>query len=269
MEKITMCRLKIFRVTHQINEEENYISNNIFSDFIIGQKSKDNSFFGDLDSDDNISSEHTHSEMRAHYYIWKNHIKDYDYIGFEHFKRLLYVDYIPASELIEKHPILLYLRKKIEKNQNDEIFHDRIAYNEALNIRIENNEEYNKKLIKKVSEYDIICVRSQNISTKSSLCDDNILEHVFSSCSYFKNNPMLVDFDHTTTNYRCSFIMKKNYFCEYMDFWYEIVKKLEKILNKDPRELGYYSEKIFSYYLFQKKMENPLIRVNSVPMLSR
>lgn len=261
-------KLKIFRVTHFFDDQVDYMSHDIFSDFIIGQKSKEDHFFGDLDHEDNIAFEETHSEMRAHYYIWKNHLKNYDYIGFEHFRRLLYIDYLPYSIVGKKYPSLLFLRKKIEKDQLKEIFHDSIAFNNVMKLRKENNPEYNQILKQKVSEYDIFCVRSQNISTKSEFCDDNILEHAFASCSYFLNKPMLVDFNHTTTNYRCSFVMKRDYFNEYMEFWYEIVTHLGGILHNHPRELGYYSEKIFSYYVFQKKMENPCIRVNYVPMLS-
>lgn len=261
-------RLRIFRVTHFFDENANYMSNDIFTDFIIGQKSKENHFSGDLDSEDNIAFEDTHSEMRAHYYIWKNHLNDYDYIGFEHYRRLLYVDYIPYSLLIKNSPSLLFLRKEMEKDRLKEIFHNGISFNDCLNLRKKNDEQYNNFLKEKIAQYDIFCVRSQNISTKSDFCNDELLEHVFASCSYFANKPMLVDFNHTTTNYRCSFIMRRDYFDEFMTLWYEVVTTLSKILYNRPREIGYYSEKIFSYYLFQKRMENPLIRVSDVPMLA-
>lgn len=261
-------RLRIFRVTHFFDENANYMSNDIFTDFIIGQKSKENHFSGDLDSEDNIAFEDTHSEMRAHYYIWKNHLNDYDYIGFEHYRRLLYVDYIPYSLLIKNSPSLLFLRKEMEKDRLKEIFHNGIAFNDCLNLRKKNDEQYNNFLKEKISQYDIFCVRSQNISTKSEFCNDELLEHVFASCSYFSNKPMLVDFNHTTTNYRCSFIMRRDYFDEFMTLWHEVVTTLSKILYNGPREIGFYSEKIFSYYLFQKRMENPLIRVSDVPMLA-
>ncbi|WP_242006139.1 DUF4422 domain-containing protein [Acetobacter estunensis] len=260
--------MKIFRISHFFDENTDYISNDVFSDFIIGKKSKENSFIGDLDCEDNISNQETHSEMRAHYYVWKNLMSDYDYIGFEHYRRILYLDPFPLKFIMNKYPRLLFLRKLIEKNQQQEIFHDKISFNNALEIRKEKNFHIIEPLKEKVSSYDIICIRSQNISTKSEFCDDTLLEHCIVSCSYFHNKPMLIDFNHTTTNYRCSFIMKKDLFDEYMHFWHEVMKNLQKSLNVYPRELGYYSEKLFSYYVFQKKMENSLIKVTYVPMLS-
>lgn len=261
-------KVKIFKVSHAYDEKREYMSNDIYSDFIIGEKSRKDCFLGDMDNEDNISSDETQSEMRAHYYIWKNHTQDYDYIGFEHYRRILNIDFLHANELKKNYPAILYLRKKIEKDQLSEIFFDSPAFREIIKLRKNHDAYYENILKKKISEYDIFCVRSQNISTKSAICDDALLEHVFSSISYFSKNPMLVDFNHTTTNYRCSFLMKKLYFNEYMEFWFEVISILKKILEGRPRELGYYSEKIFSYYLFQKKMENPLIKVNYVPMIS-
>lgn len=262
-------KISIFRVSHQINDDEDYKIGEIFSDFIIGSRTQPGRFYGDNDENDNISAQITHSEMRAHYYVWKNMSDGLDYVGFEHYRRLMFLDYLPYDELIEREPRLLFIREWVERDLGSEIFNDGLGLDAILRLRAQMSATDTRRIGERLGAHDIIAVRSQQISTRSEATDDNLLEMAIASARYFQGRRMLIDFHHTTTCYRNCFIMRRELFEEYMNFWYDVCRFLERSLECWPRQLGYYSEKIFSYYLFQKKMESPLLRVGYVPMIGR
>ena len=90
-------RLKIFschnrRPTFACNTE-------IFQTLVSNLRAPDDgSFMSDLGGI-NMAENDLYSELRHQFFVWKNLIDCYDYIGFEHYRRPFFIDTLPAKQL--------------------------------------------------------------------------------------------------------------------------------------------------------------------------
>ncbi len=75
---------KIFVVTH---EEKRLVSNQLYQPISVGRDFKIDGFISD-NTGDNISKKNDfYCELTAYYWIWKNALKDLDYVGICHYRR--------------------------------------------------------------------------------------------------------------------------------------------------------------------------------------
>lgn len=47
--------------------------------------------------------------MRQKYHVWKDHLWKYDYVGFEHCRRLFSLDALAGAEIAAHYPLLMRL----------------------------------------------------------------------------------------------------------------------------------------------------------------
>lgn len=86
----------------------------LFSYLVSGERSAADGFWlGDLDGD-NIAADNHFSELRHHYYVWKNLLSQYDYVGFEHYRRMLFIDLLPPERPALVAPDLLHIRSWVQ-----------------------------------------------------------------------------------------------------------------------------------------------------------
>src|SRR6204780_4712463 len=101
-------RLKIFSCHHL--KPEFTCNTEIFQTLVSNlPEAEDGSFMSDL-GNINIAGDNLYAELRHQFYVWKNLIEDYDYIGFEHYRRPFFIDPLPAVRLATDFPGLWEIR---------------------------------------------------------------------------------------------------------------------------------------------------------------
>jgi hypothetical protein len=70
----------------------------------------------------------------------------------------------------------------------------------------------------------------------------------------------------------CLYIMRTALFDDYMRYWHEAVQALEQVLpaRRDPyqsRAIAFLSERIFTFYLYYLRIEQPRLRIAELPYL--
>jgi Domain of unknown function (DUF4422) len=85
--------------------------------------------------------------------------------------------------------------------------------------------------------------------------------------SFWRGRANYINFAQIGAHYCNMFIMKAGLFGEYMQFWSEVMFNVQAAVDRSSRYLGYLSERLFSLWVLQKQIENPLLRVADLPYL--
>jgi hypothetical protein len=63
------------------------------------------------------------------------------------------------------------------------------------------------------------------------------------------------------------YMMSSTLLVEYLEFCFEVLAYCESRLTLGGRALGYFSERLFSFWFYQKRVENPTLRVLELPFV--
>lgn len=260
-------RVRIFRICHKVDGQ--HMNRGMFSDLMLGEHdAADGSYLGDLGGV-NIAGLNEHSEMRAHYHVWKSRLEDVDYVGFEHYRRLIFLDFMAYDEMGAADEALPMARLHFMRHAGAECLTGPFAFDRYLAFRRAMTDAQAQGLAAFVGGYDIIALRPQKLRVRDQMDDGafKLLEAAVRNAAYFRTRRMLIDFDNDMTCYRSMFVMTRACFDEYMGFWWDVIGFIARNRACPPRSLGYFSERIFALYLFQKRMESPMLRILFVPYL--
>ena len=215
-------------------------------------------------------------EMRQQYFVWKNLLWSLDYVGFEQYRRLLMLDPLPAAELQERYPRVLAVRRKLAAYAVEwRGVADADTFRDYLRLREELLPTRVAALTDWISRYDIIAPRRYvqfNVEEQWLLAKlprglwDQFIDKI--RCSAFmRHRTNFVQTDQVGAHFCNMFIMTTALFDEYMSFWSEVVLEMFSAYDQSSRDVGFLSERLFSFWLLQKQVENPLLRVAEVPHL--
>ena len=196
---------------------------------------------------DNISSKNENfSELTAIYSIYKNYLKNSEYIGFCHYRRFLICD-IRFS---------LYLYKIIKFISND-------IFKNIMKKKIENSII---KLNKECASYDLILPRKIKIpmTLKEHYEKYHYIEHLEKLLDILKENyPEIHRYSKETLEMKNGyffniFIMKNDLFKEYSNILFDVLFKLEEKINipedkYQKRVFGFIAERFFNIFINYKK----------------
>ena len=171
------------------------------------------------------------NEMTAIYAYWKNLMKDADYIGFNHYRRLFRIEDlndIAEYDVIDAKPIPM-----------------------VLNIGYFTGSPFLNYVITDIKNGYAICHKIEDWNKMEAL---------------LKKTPYYVDFEewskqNSLTSPCNMFIMKKKIFEEYCEFIFPILFELEKQVdftgydNYQKRQLSFLAERLTSLFLFVKKQQ--------------
>lgn len=264
-------RVKIFTIHHFVPDQ--WIIGDLFAPFVTGRSAGSHA---DIMSDNNginIAQEQSYAEMRAHYYIWKNRLAGYDYVGFQHYRRLFFFDQMAAAA---QDPLCTAIRNHFLREPHvfidltPEMFHH---YQTILRQCGAADIELIKDFI---GRHDIITVRpicgplGEQYAAFHLAGDWDALVRLLPQHSRFRSKPQFMSPD-LKLLYTCNmFIMRASEFDEYMNFWHELITGFAREVkpHDDPyqrRVYGFMSERIFSLYVHQRRMEQPLLRFAEMP----
>ncbi len=243
----------------------NILQNEILKPIQVGAIGKESLYNLRDDLGDNISAKNEKfCELTAMYWAWKNLPSHYDYVGFFHYRRYL-------SFRVER----LYKR-----------FFPKIKF---LSYFLHKFNEEN--ILKLCNDYDILMIQKESFTSNYILNDSTLerfknfiqsfffynkeLQDIFLNILFKKypqsknyTNELLFGTSHRGYFYsKNMFIMKREYFNQYMNFLFDVLFELENELNllhnqhlPQNRRFGYIAELMINIFLNSIITSKPTIK---------
>jgi hypothetical protein len=265
-------RLKIFSCHHR--KPELTCNTEIFQTLVSNlPEPEDGSFMSDLGGI-NIAGDNRYSELRHQFFAWKNLIDCYDYIGFEHYSRIFFIDPLPAKQLaVEFHDVwemrLFFTGVHVtglRRGENE--------FRQYLKMRRSLDGAAIAGLKQWIGGYDVVVPRPnrENIEDQWKSCfdDDELWDTMVEGVTrsqLFRARPNAFCFHIEVCYFLNMYIMRSDLLNEYLSFCFEVLAFCQSRLNLVGRAHGYFSERLFSFWLYQKRIEVPTLRVLELPML--
>ena len=153
-------RLKIFSCHHL--QPRFTCNTEIFQTLVSNIPSPaDGSFMSDLDGI-NIAHDNLYAELRHQYFVWKNFIEDYDYIGFEHYRRPFFIDPLPAAELAARFSDLMAMRLYFGAFNIAGMRRDSSVFSDYLTMRRSLDSACIAQVKGLIGSYDIVVPKANN-----------------------------------------------------------------------------------------------------------
>jgi hypothetical protein len=265
-------RLKIFSCHHA--RPEFTCNTEIFQTLVSNlAPPEDGSFGSDLDGV-NIARDNRYSELRHQFYVWKNLIGSYDYIGFEHYSRLFFIDSLPAEQLIAGFPDVWQMRLYFGGFNNIGLRYEARRFDQYLAMRRSLDTVAVGDLKQWIGNFDIVVPRPNihNIERQWKECFDNdilwdtMIEGINRN-KMFRIKANVICNQMEVCYFANMYIMRSDLLAEYLTFCFEVLAYCESRLVLGGRAFGYFSERLFSFWFYQKRIENPTLRVLELPLV--
>jgi len=232
----------------------------------------DDSFMSDLGGI-NIAGDNLYSELRHQFYVWKNLIDSYDYIGFEHYRRPFFIDPLPAEKLAATFPNVMEIRYYFAAFNAVGLRRDPAIFVEYLAMRRSFDASDIANLKKWVDSYDIVVPKPTicNIEQQWKSCYDekswDIMVEGVNRNAVFKTRHNHVFLQTEICYFANMYIMRSELLNEYLMFCFEVLAFCRSRLVLRGRDLGYFAERLFTFWLYQKRIELPTLRVLELPFV--
>jgi hypothetical protein len=265
-------RLKIFNC-HQ-RRPEFPCNSEIFQTLVSNLPApEDGSFMSDLGGI-NIAEKSQYAELRQQFFVWQNLVDRYDYIGFEHHRRRFFIDTLPADRLAKAFSNVWEMRLRFAACNNVGLRCEPEIFQEYLDMRRSLGASAITELKQWVGGYDIIVPRPQigNIEQqwKAPLADDTFWDTMVEGVNrseVFRARPNLACFQLEVCYGANMYIMRGDLLNEYLTFCFEVLAFCQSRLELGRGAPGFFAERLFSFWLYQKRIELPTLRVLELPVL--
>jgi hypothetical protein len=224
----------------------------------------------------NLHAARDFNEMRQEFFAWRNLLDGVDYIGFEHYRRLFLLDPLTADDCAARFPRVLEARRSMAANsllwRYDS---DTETFVQYVQLRNSLAPAEIGALTDWIASHDIIVPRRHTfapLDIQWQQCDlsDELWAHfieAIAASKLFQTTTNYMNFSQIGVHFCNMFIMKVDLFREYMQFWSDVMFSVQGMVDRSSRHLGYLSERLFSLWVLQKQIENPLLRVTDLPYL--
>ena len=232
----------------------------------------DGAFMSDLGGV-NIAHDNLYAELRHQFYVWKNLSDCYEYIGFEHYRRPFFIDPIPASELAATFPAIMPMRLYLAAYNVAGLRRDSTCFENYLSMRRSFDSSRIAEVKKWIGSYDIVVPKAnnENIERQWKQSHDaelwDVLKAGVLASDYFARRTNFVFFELERCHFANMYVMRRELLDEYLRFCFEVLEYCRSNAHLTGRALGYFSERVFSFWLYQKRIEWPSLRVLELPFL--
>jgi hypothetical protein len=265
-------RLKLFSCHHL--KPEFTCNTDIFQTLVSNlPEPEDGSFMSDLGGI-NIAGDNLYSELRHQFFVWKNLMADFDYIGFEHYRRPFFIDPLPAERLTPDFPDVLQARQFFMAMNSVGLRRPPELFERYLAMRRSFGPADITEIKQWIGGYDIVVPRPnpQNIERqwKEWFPADHLWDTMVEGIRQhptFRARPNYIFFQTETCWFANMYIMRRDLLEEYLTFCFEVLAFCRSRLPVTGRALGYFSERVFTFWLYQKRIEQPTLRVLELPIL--
>ncbi|BAI76901.1 hypothetical protein AZL_f01410 (plasmid) [Azospirillum sp. B510] len=237
-------------------------------------------FFGDnmgRNLQDSGFQSASYGELRAHYSVWKNHLNDFDVVGFQHYRRFFFFD---TPELRELFPEAEMIRRAVSRHPNLYINFGMRDFERLINAMNSVSESIARS-IKNYTENGIVC--TQRLLTGKSIASFFREVHkdyhwdIFSSILQKRGGKFSV-FNYELENnfwapYCTMFMMKSSIFSDIMETLFDVMREVElefqaKGIEIEGRDLGYIAERLIAVIVLDYVFRNPESNLFDLPMVS-
>jgi hypothetical protein len=234
---------------------------------------EDGSFSSDLGGI-NIAEDDHYAELRQQFFVWQNLADRYDYIGFEHYRRRLFIDTLPATRLAREFNDVWEMRLRFAASNNVGLQCEAAIFQEYLDMRRSFDTTAITQLKQWVGGYDVIVPRPTigNIEQqwKGWLPEDTFWDTMVEGVNrseVFRGRPNQLCFQLEVCYLSNMYIMRSDLLNEYLTFCFEVLSFCKSRLELGRRAPGFFAERLFSFWLYQKRIEVPTLRVLELPFL--
>ena len=232
----------------------------------------DGTFMSDLDGE-NIASDNLYAELRHQFFIWKNLLGAYDYIGFEHYRRPFFIDVLPAALLAERFPDVMAMRLYFAAFNVAGMRRGASMFDSYLGMRRSLDAAQMQQVCDWIGGYDIVVPKAnnENIERQWKQSHDadlwDVLTDSVGESRFFRNRPNYIFFALERCHFANMYIMRSDLLDEYLRFCFEVLDRCRSRAMLTGRALGYFSERVFSFWLYQKQIECPTLRILELPFI--
>jgi len=264
-------RLKIFSCHHL--KPDFTCNTEIFQTLVSNLPApEDGSFMSDLQGE-NIADDNLYAELRHQFFVWKNLADAYDYIGFEHYRRPFFIDPLGAPELGQNFPALLDMRQYFAAFNVAGMRRGSVDFEQYLAMRRSLGFAAIEHVKSWIGSFDIVVPKAnaENIEAQWKQFHDgscwDILVDAVKENELFLTRPNYIFFELHRSYYANMYIMRRELLDEYLTFCFEVLAICRARVAVTGRALGYFSERVFSFWLYQKRIEVPTLRVLELPFV--
>jgi hypothetical protein len=232
----------------------------------------DGAFMSDLGGV-NIAGDNLYSEMRHQFFVWKNLLHKYDYIGFEHYRRPFFIDPLPAARVHAEFPDVFDLRRHFASFAIAGMKRGTAGFGAYLDMRRSLDAEAVARVKDWIGSYDVVVPKAndENIEAQWKQCHDtpcwDVMVDAVNGSDFFRGRPNFVHFQMSRCYFANMYIMRRDLLDEYLTFCFDVLDRCRRQVALTGRALGYFSERVFSFWLYQKRIETPTLRVLELPFL--
>jgi hypothetical protein len=254
---------------------ERVVATSLFSTLISGAPGDGlTGLISDLDGR-NIAEPNWHSEMRHQYHVWQDRLDGLDYVGFEHYRRIFFINPLTAPRMRRFNPWLLEVANQL---LIDELcvggVLDHTLFNAYQDLREICEGEMKSHMDFVMNDADIITHRVQPLRLDEQFKQCHPPEHwdIFTQAvqetRFFAQSGGMIDFRLRATFFCNMHVMRTAFFRQYMDFWWETTRKLEQRLPLTERYLGYFAERLVNLFVNGLRHQMPRLRVRALPFVA-
>jgi hypothetical protein len=232
-------------------------------------------FLSDL-AGSNIASREKFSEMRHQYHVWQSLAAQYDYVGFEHYRRLLHIDPLPAAALARLYPGLANIRRDLALNphQSSVVIDDMTSFEHIAAMRSQFDEAEENFVKQWLLSYDIIYTMPlyMPVSQNFKLCHPEAAHYwdamlaQFTASRAYSGFTTCLGMPPAWSGHLNMYIMRTELFIDYMDLIFPVLLALDDRFPEAPRRIwGHMAERLLGAFILHKALENPLLRFRPLP----
>ncbi len=265
---------RVFICHHEAPER--VVSTSTFSTLVSGARSDARTgALGDLDGT-NIAAPNRHSEMRHQFHVCSDRLGDLDYVGFEHYRRLFLTLPFDAAAIYRFDPGLLAAQRWFLSDDARFLAElDGSSFHRLLDLREVHANEIEAYLSRLMSDNDIVTQRPCPFRIDSQWRSGHdagewdILVEVIRNTGFFARSFQLIDFSLSGIRFCNMYIARRPVFVAYMDFWHECMRGLEPRIEMHERHLGFFSERLLTFFVYGMRLQDPYFRVGTLPCVIR
>ena len=271
-------RVKIFSCQHRPPKRS--LNTQLFQVILSGATDAgDGTYIGDLNGI-NIADKNEFSEIRHHFYVWKNLLSDYDYVGFEHYRRMFFVNPIQHDRLSRTYPSFALISEMFDVDQklhevqqrSDEFYNYMTIRENFTDLEIEGFKRW-------LACHDVVVPRMWHLHDrpdlehewKNSGLPPAMWDFMITALAQQRAFSPMPDLPIRTSSHGNLFIMRSDLFNEYMEGLFAALDELRGLMKGKiddfPRMWGYVCEKALNYFILAKRKERPFFTLAQMPLI--
>ena len=231
----------------------------------------------------NIAHENNYSEVRHFYYVWKNLLSNLDYVGFGHYRRLIFLDPMPLDRLSAIAPHMAHFRTWAQADlQLAQVELTRAQLEEAIDMRRSFTEDDIRTVLRWLDRRDVVVPRMWSVHDRPDLEGQwmesgappemwALMMQAFAEQEAFRPMPI---HPVKTAAFNNSFMMRSEIFDRYMTALMAVIDRLKELMHGKPyypfhRIWGYVAERALNYFLHAQLMKLPELELTQRLFLVR